>query len=165
MSEAVVKKAWDQMFENNDLLLFGWRKTAVDISTLQPEPAQIFRLWQLYLENVNPLLMVTHTPSLQGRIIDAASDVLNIGSTLEALMFSIYCMSISSLAEDDCQALFSSPKADLLAKYQFGCQQALLNCGFLRCSDHDCLTAFYLYLVSPSGGWLCVYFLIILGFG
>lgn len=32
-------------------------------------------------------------------------------------------------------------------KYQFGCQQALSNCGFLRSSDRDCLTALYLYLV------------------
>lgn len=33
-------------------------------------------------------------------------------------------------------------------RYQFGCQQALLNCGVLQCSDRDCLTALYLYLVS-----------------
>lgn len=33
-------------------------------------------------------------------------------------------------------------------KYQFGCQQALLNCGVLQSSDRDCLTALYLYLVS-----------------
>ncbi|KAK9337314.1 hypothetical protein LIPSTDRAFT_57140 [Lipomyces starkeyi NRRL Y-11557] len=146
--EVVFKKAWDQLFENNDHLLFGSRKTAVDISTLHPEPVQIFRLWQLYLENVNPLLKVTHTPSLQRRIIEAASNVLNIRPTLEALMFSIYCMSILSLAVDDCQAMFGSSKVDLLTRYQFGCQQALLNCGFLRCGDRDCLTALYLYLVS-----------------
>ena len=148
MREVVFKKAWDQLHENGDHLLFGLRKTAVDISTLQPEPVQIFRLWQIYLENVNPLLKVTHTPSLQGRIIEAASNVSNISPTLEALMFSIYCMSILSLTMDDCQAMFGSSKVDLLTRYQFGCQQALLNCGFLRCDDYDCLTALYLYLVS-----------------
>ena len=115
---------------------------------------QIFRLWQLYLDNVNPLLKVTHTLSLQGRIIEAAGNVSNISPTLEALMFSIYCMSILSLSVDDCQGIFPgcSSKVDLLTRYQFGCQQALLNCGFLRCDDRDCLTALYLYLVSlPSG--------------
>ncbi|KAF2466207.1 uncharacterized protein BDR25DRAFT_269406 [Lindgomyces ingoldianus] len=146
--EVVVKKGWVQLFGENDHLLFGSRIKNVDLSTLHPSPVQIFRLWQIYLDNVNPLLKVTHTPSLQGHIIEAASNVTNIKPTLEALMFSIYCMAILSLAVDDCQAIFGSSKDDLLIQFQFSCQQALLNCGFLRSSDRDCLTAFYLYLVS-----------------
>lgn len=142
------KNTWNQLFQDNDHLLFGSRDAAVDISTLHPEPVQLFRLWQLYLENVNPLLKVTHAPSLQGCIVEAASDIPNIQPALEALMFSIYCVSVLSLAADDCYFLFGSSKGDLLIRYQFGCQQALSNCGFLRTNDRDCLTALYLYLVS-----------------
>ena len=154
MREVVVKKGWVQLFGDNDHLLFGSPNTNVDLSTLHPEPVQIFRLWQIYLDNVNPLLKVTHTPSLQGRIIEAASNVTNISPTLEALMFSIYCMAILSLVVDDCQAIFGSSKEDLLTRFQFGCQQALLNCGFLRSSDRDCLTALYFYLVGLSSGYV-----------
>lgn len=139
------------MYQSNDPLLFGSSKRAVDFSTLHPDQIQIFRLWQIYLDNVNPLLKVTHTPTLQGCIIDAASNVVNIKPTLAALMFSIYCVSITSLVESECRAMFGSPREDLLARYQFGCQQALWNCGFLRSGDRDCLTALYLYLVSLSG--------------
>lgn len=121
--------------------------------TLHPQPVQIFQLWQLYLDNVNPLLKVTHTPSLQGRIIEAAGNILKINPDLEALMFSIYCMAISSLTEDDCQAVFASSKVDLLARYRLGCQQALVNSRFLRCTNRDCLTALYLYLVSLSAAY------------
>jgi hypothetical protein len=149
----VFKKAWDEAIENDDHLLFGWPQTAVAMYTLHPQPVQIFQLWQLYLDNVNPLLKVTHTPSLQGRIIEAAGNVLNIKPELEALMFSIYCMAISTLNEPDCQAMFASPKADLLAGYQLGCQQALLNSRFLRCTSCDCLTALYLYLVRLSAAY------------
>lgn len=145
----VIGNFWVESFGKNDNLLFGLHETAVDISTLHPEPVQIFRLWQVYLDNVNPLLKVTHTPSLQGRIIEAVSNIANVEPTMEALMFSIYCMSLVSVATDDCQAMFGSSKRDLLRRYRFGCQQALLNCGFLRSSDRDCLTALYLYLVSP----------------
>ncbi|KAK9250492.1 hypothetical protein V1507DRAFT_483003 [Lipomyces tetrasporus] len=148
VSEIEVKKAWDQLFADNDNLLFGSRKTAVDLSTLHPELVQIFRLWQIYLNNVDPLLKVTHTPSLQGRLIEAASNVAYISPTLEALMFSVYSMSIMSLTADECQATFGSSKEDLLTRYQFGCQQGLLNCGYLRTGDRECLTAFYLFLVS-----------------
>lgn len=143
--------------ENDDYFLFGFQNTTVDLSTLHPEPAQILRLWQTYLENVNPLLKVTHTPTLQGRIIEAVSNVTNISSTLEALMFSIYCMATLSLKPDEVQAIFGYSKEDLLSRYQFGCQQALLNCKFLRCDNRDCLTALYLYLVSLPCDYVFTY--------
>lgn len=149
--EAVVKNAWNEMYPNNDNLLFGSRETAVDVFTLHPEQVQIFRLWQIYLDNVNPLLKVTHTSTLQARIIDAASNLADIKPALAALMFSIYCVSIMSLGEDECRTMFGLRRECLLTRYQFGCQQALLNCGFLRSADRECLTALYLYLVSLSG--------------
>lgn len=147
--EVMVGRTWDHLYENDDHLLFGSRQAVVDPSTLHPESVHIFRLWQIYLDNVNPLLRVTHTPTLQARIIEAASNLNNITPTLEALMFGIYSMAVLSLSED-CQTIFGMQKDDLLKKYQFGCQQALLKCGFLRSPDRDCLTALYLYLVSPT---------------
>ena len=153
MRETSVKEAWDQSVVDDDHLLFGSRRASIDLSTLHPDPVQIFRLWQIYLDNVNPLLKVTHTPSLQGRIIEAASSITNISPTLEALMFSIYCTSIESLIQQDCQIMFGSSKEDLSTRYRFGCQQALFNCSFLRSSDRYCLTALHLYLVSLVSGW------------
>jgi hypothetical protein len=128
-------------------MLFGSRQTAVELSTLHPEPAHLFRLWQVYLDNVNPLLKVTHTPTLQGRIVEAASNLKDTPPTLEALMFGIYCIAVLSLSEEECQAMFKQSKVQLLARYQFGCQQALVNSQFLRTGSRDCLTALYLYLV------------------
>jgi hypothetical protein len=139
---------WDQSFENKDHLLFGSLKAPLDLSTLHPEPVQILRLWQMYLDNVNPLLKVTHTPSLQGLIIEAISNINAINPNLQALMFGIYCVSLNSLDEYNCQAMFGHPKEDLLTRFQYACQQALLVCGFLRSNDRDCLTALYFYLVS-----------------
>ncbi|KAE8384571.1 hypothetical protein BDV23DRAFT_189091 [Aspergillus alliaceus] len=147
--ETIVKKAWDQVYQTNDLnLLFASCKADVDLSSLHPEQVQIFKLWQVYLDNVNPLLKITHTPTLQPRIIDAAGNVATIRPTLEALMFSIYCVSILSLSEDECRAKLRAPREDLLKSYQFRCQQALLKCGVLRSGSRECLTALYLYLIS-----------------
>ncbi|KAK3681349.1 fungal-specific transcription factor domain-containing protein [Podospora appendiculata] len=168
--DAVVKQAWAKRFQKdgseqssspanspasnrsddqaNDHLLFGSSGANVDLSVLHPGQAQIFRLWQVYLDNVNPLLKITHTPTLQSRIIDAASDITNISPSFEALMFSIYCISTVSLAEDQCRALFHSPKKDLLSGFQSACQQALRKCSAWRSSDLDGVTALYIYLVS-----------------
>jgi hypothetical protein len=161
--EVAFEKSWVQLFGDNDHLLFGSPNANVDLSTLHPEPVKIFRLWQIYLENVNPLLKVTHTPSMQGQIIEAASNVSNISPGLEALLFAIYCMATLSLTVGDCQAMFGSPQEELLTRFQFGCRQALLNCSFLRSTNRDSLTALFLYLVSLV--MYCLFFLMILGLG
>ncbi|RYC85495.1 hypothetical protein BFJ63_vAg11595 [Fusarium oxysporum f. sp. narcissi] len=146
--ETAFSNAQDQSFNNDEHMLFGSRQTAVELYTLHPEPAQLFRLWQVYLDNVNPLLKVTHTPTLQGRIVEAASNLKEVPSTLEALMFGIYCMAILSLTAEECETMFKQPKKELSTRFQFGCQQALLNSNFLRTCSRDCLTALFLYLVS-----------------
>jgi hypothetical protein len=153
LRHAVIKKAWNHMFQgkSNDHLLFGSPAGNIDkLSASHPTQVQIFRLWQIYLDNVNPLLKVTHTPTLQTRIIDAASDISNVNPTLEALMFSIYSVSILSLTDDQCSALFGYAKKHLLTAYQSSCQQALRSCYILQSSDRECLTALYLYLVGAS---------------
>lgn len=147
MRETEVKRAWDETIQKNDNLLFGSRDPTVDLSVIHPDTIQIFRLWQIYLDNVNPLLKVTHTPTLQARIIEAASNLKNIHPNLEALMFGIYSTAVTSLTVNDCQTMFNSSREDLLIRFHFGCNQALLECEFLRTNDRDCLTALYLYLV------------------
>ena len=141
MRDTLRRRAWDHLSAGNDHLLFGPRRD-LDLSTMHPGQGQIFKLWQVYLENVDPLLKITHTPTLQPRFIDAATDLTNIPPELEALMFSIYCVATLSLADET--------RKDALREYQVGCQQALINCGFLRSADRDSLTAFFFYLVSPS---------------
>ncbi|KAM0342091.1 hypothetical protein ACHAPU_009704 [Fusarium lateritium] len=129
-------------------MLFGSRQSTVELHTLHPEPAQLFRLWQVYLDNVNPLLKVTHTPTLQSRIVEAVSDLKNISPTLEVLMFGIYCIAVLSMTEEECRSMLKQPKEQLSTKFQFGCQQALVNSQFLRTGNRDCLTGLFLYLVA-----------------
>ncbi|PWY90686.1 hypothetical protein BO70DRAFT_328527 [Aspergillus heteromorphus CBS 117.55] len=147
--ESVFKRAIEQSYETLDQsFLFGSRKTNVDLSALHPPQAQILKLWQVYLENVDPLLKVTHTPTLQSRIINAAFDIANIGHTLEALMFGIYCVAVLSLDEDECRGVVGSPRDELLTRFRFACQQALVNCGVFRSGERESLTALFLYLIS-----------------
>ncbi|KAI5866539.1 hypothetical protein GGS23DRAFT_276103 [Durotheca rogersii] len=146
--ETMVKKAWEQLSGDNILLILGSRKTAANLSHLHPEPIQIFRLWQVYLDNVNPLIKVIHPPSTQGRIIEAMGNLRQISPPFEALLFSIYSMAVLSLSEEDCQTFFDCPREYLLSRYQYGCQQALLNSRFLRTNDRECLTSLFLYSMS-----------------
>lgn len=147
LREKTITKAWDSLYIQSDHLLFCSRDANVELSTLHPGQIQIFKLWQVYLDNINPILKVTHTPTLQARIIDAASDLSKIRPTQEALMFSIYCVAVFSLNQQECNSMFGAPREDLLAQYQLGTREALFNCGFLQTGDRDCLTALHFYLV------------------
>lgn len=156
MTEEVVRKAWDQKSGLCDPL-FGGRADQIDLSSQHPEPSQIFRLWQTYLDNVDPLLKITHTPSLQARIIEAITNLKQIDPQLEVLMFGIYCIAIGSLMSDECQALLGAPREELLSQYQHSCREALVRCEFLRSDKLDCLTGLYFYLVRLFGSMLLLY--------
>jgi hypothetical protein len=95
-------------------LIFGTPLSGIDLSLFHPPPAQIFKLWQLYLDNVDPLLKVTHTPTLQSRIIDAISDLSSVGSALNCLLFAIYCIAVLTLQRGESESWFGMSKEDLL---------------------------------------------------
>jgi hypothetical protein len=118
------------------------------VTAHHPSAIQIFQLWQHYLNNVNPLLKLTHTPTLQERIIEASANIDKVSKSLEALMFGIYLMAITSLSEDEVMEMFNEPRPLLVQRYYLACQQALLNAGFMRTPDLTILQAFLLYLVS-----------------
>ncbi|KAK1751130.1 hypothetical protein QBC47DRAFT_406383 [Echria macrotheca] len=145
-----LKQKFKQNFPDHEqqLLLTLSEETHMDLSSFHPDPIQILRLWQTYLESVDPLFKVTHSITLQARIIEAAANINNIPSALEALMLSIYCVTIATLNPDDCQAAFGSPKEDLFSRFRLGCQHALTKADYLRSRDRECLTAFFFYLVS-----------------
>jgi hypothetical protein len=155
--QATLKQALDASQNDDHTLIFGFPSAdngpmgsqQTDLSHLHPAPLDIFRLWQVYLDNVHPLFKVTHTPTLQPRMIAAAGDLKSITPTMEALMFGIYRCAVMSLSEDDCALMFRTVNQDqLLDRFQFASQQALMKANFLRSSDRECLTALFLYLVS-----------------
>ncbi|KAH6060493.1 hypothetical protein HBI67_136720 [Parastagonospora nodorum] len=148
LRETELKTAWDSLYDNSDHLLFCSRNTSVDLLPLHPSQIHIFKIWQIYLERFDPMLKVTHAPTLQARIIDAASDLTKIDPAFEALMFSIYCVSIFSLGVQECEKLFGASREDLLSGYQLGAREALLNCRFMRTGDREVLTALHFYLMT-----------------
>lgn len=141
----------------NDHLLFINHDDNAAAALPPLDQVQIFQLWQVYLENVDPLLKVTHTPTLQPRIINAVSDPAHTRPEMQALLYSICAMALKTLEEGDAACLLrpqqqntttTTTKADLLDHYQTLCRRALLRADVWRTTDLDCLTALHLYLMS-----------------
>ncbi|CAJ2512382.1 Uu.00g053970.m01.CDS01 [Anthostomella pinea] len=142
---STINDAFDKMFNNTDGFPFVVGVQHDSVTDLHPSAIQIFQLWQIYLNNVNPLLKLTHSATLQVRIIEAGANLDKVSRSLEALMFAIYLMAITSLSDEETRETFNEPRSALLAKYYHATQQALLNSGFMRMPDLTSLQAYLLF--------------------
>ncbi|KAM0329499.1 hypothetical protein ACHAQA_004808 [Verticillium albo-atrum] len=126
--------------------VFGYRSADVDLRRLHPLPSQIPFLWQVYQENVEPLVKVLHIPSMEGLLRDMRKSIDNLSPGNEALVFAIYYSAITSMEDDEVQTNFGSSRPHLLSQYRFALEQALAKANFLNTSDMVVLQAFTLFL-------------------
>ncbi|RYP74727.1 hypothetical protein DL770_007546 [Monosporascus sp. CRB-9-2] len=127
--------------------VLGYKSSEVDLSKLRPLPSQIPFIWQVYVENVDPLVKILHVPTMNKIIRDCRNGMNNLSPGLEALMFSIYFGSITSMEEDEVKLNFGVDKATLVNKHRFATEQALAKANFLTTSELVVVQAFTLFLV------------------
>jgi hypothetical protein len=129
-------------------LLFGVQTSLTVLRRLHPTPVQIFKLWQSYLDNVNPVVKLFHAPTVQQLISDASGDLDAMPRNLEALLFGIYSVSVESLAGSECMSILGQSKSAALQRFRTGAQCALANANLLMSADIMVLQAFVLFIVS-----------------
>ncbi|KIH93197.1 hypothetical protein SPBR_02264 [Sporothrix brasiliensis 5110] len=137
----------DRPEADHHAFIFGFQSTTVDLRPLHPLPSQIPYIWQVYQENVDPVVKILHIPTTSKVIRDARTNLDNISPAAEALMFAIYYAAVNSLDESEIHTNFVTEKNTLLNKYRFALEQALAKANFLISSDLVTLQAFVLLLV------------------
>ena len=128
--------------------MMGLSPTNASLTSLHPPPDQIYKLWQIFLDNVNPLTKIIHQPTLQSAIFDASFNLDKIPKGLEALMFAIYSSAVYTFTEEECMDILYEDKTSILAKYRLGLRKALVRANFLASSELMVLQAFTIYLLS-----------------
>lgn len=128
--------------------LLGISPTSAPLTDLHPPPELIYKLWQVFLDNINPLIKIIHQPTLQIEIFDAIFNLEKVPKGLEALMFSIYASATYSMTDKECRDMLHEEKSDLLARYRLGLRKALVRANFLASSELAVLQAFIIYLLS-----------------
>jgi hypothetical protein len=81
--------------------VLGYQSADVDLSRLQPLPSQIPYIWQVYQENVEPLIKVIHVPTVERVFRGFRANPSDLTAPNEALLFSIYYAAITSLEPDE----------------------------------------------------------------
>jgi hypothetical protein len=95
----------------NNGFVFGFSSILLDMQALRPPAERIVLLWQLYLENVDPLIKMIHTPSVQRKILIASPPAL------EALMFAIYYAAVISIqSPEQCEKELGEDRQLLLTR-------------------------------------------------
>ncbi|MCJ1471357.1 hypothetical protein MMC07_010005 [Pseudocyphellaria aurata] len=113
---------------------------------LHPQPVQIFRLWQTFLDNVNPLVKILHTPTVQQLVLEASGNLKFVSKSMNALLFAIYLAAVSSLSNAECEIIVGQERSVLLANFYLGARESLISAGFLSSSDLVVLQAYVLFL-------------------
>lgn len=132
---------------NHQAFIFGYSSAKVNLRQLHPTPSQTFILWEVFKENVDPVVRILHRPTARIILMNAASNLDRVSKPAEALLFSIYFGAVVSLSEDQCLQLLDEPKELLLKKYRFATEQALARANFLNSNSLICLQAFCFFLV------------------
>ena len=113
-----------------------------------PPPERIHQLWQIFIENVDPLTKVVHVPTLRPAIQKAASTIETIPRSFEALMFAIYGAAVMSLKDDDCRQRLGESRKTLLSRYIAATKAALSRAKFMGTMSPVVLQALVLHLLS-----------------
>ena len=146
--------------ENADMVLSGTGgpifgqilpSTELTLADLQPAPAHIFQLWQIYLERVNPLTKIIHVPTLQPYLVEASSGSHNLPHSVKTLLFAIFTMATVSMTPDECLSILGYSRETALQRFSNGVRVSLVRAGFLKAYDLETLQALVIYLISLQG--------------
>lgn len=150
--ERTISRTFEQLFPDQNSFTLAFLGNQQPITSCHPPVKEILQLWQIYVDNVEPLIKIMHVPSVQSRLIRTVTNLQQACKSMEALMFAIYTMAVVSMSEEEAQNMFMSPKKEVLGFYVSTLQQALHNAGFLQNKDFTCLQAYVLYLVCECLG-------------
>ncbi|KAL4963755.1 Zn(II)2Cys6 transcription factor [Aspergillus stella-maris] len=126
--------------------LFGYSSIATSLESFHPIRNHCRTLWRAYEENVAPVVMVFHTPTLLEIVCQAARERKCPDRPTEAVVFAVYFAAVTSMDPAQCEAELGQPQSWLLHHFRFAAQQALARAGFLKNRNQMVLQAAVLFL-------------------
>lgn len=90
---------------------------SVGQQTLDLSPMLLFSLWQRYLERVDPLIKLFHTPSAQKIFMDGVTKSETSNLNALCLVHAVYYSAIMSMSPAECDAELQNTKDVLLERF------------------------------------------------
>lgn len=133
-----------------------------DLPNLHPPFPTLQKMWDIYVDRVDPLTKVLHLPTFWPTLINTLQNPQELPKSLEALIFAFYYTITSACSGDECQAIWGERQAIISTRYKHAARQALINAEFLKTTSLITLQAFAIFLVCytsysllslTSAGW------------
>ncbi|CAG8104666.1 unnamed protein product [Penicillium olsonii] len=132
---------------SHDGFLFGFYSLSQSLREFHPPMSKVSILWEIYRENVAPLITIVHRPTAQSLFVKAAQNPSALDKNQEALVFSMYLCTIVSMTPDQCMRQFDLDRTLAVKRYRFATEQALAKAGFLNTQSLVLLQAAVMFLV------------------
>lgn len=131
---------------NSTGFIFNFSSTVRSLRNFHPPPTQIPMYWEIFKENVDPVLRILHRPHTEKLIREAVRNLSHMSKPMETMMFAIYYAVVTSMSPSDCLAVLGMDKDSGLKKYRFAFEQSLARANFLSTQEVLVLQSFTLYL-------------------
>ena len=114
---------------------------------LYPQKWQAVKLWQTYLQNVEPQNKLLHIPTTQVSIYQAIHDPETAPAEVKCLLFAIYFAATISLSPPEVPSILSLDKVTALDNFRLGLELSLSAANFFNKPDLMGIQALGIYLV------------------
>jgi hypothetical protein len=129
--------------------IYSFNSIACSLAVFHPTPGQVLFLWQVFVNQVDPVLRMLHKPTMRASIMNAKDNISEMGKPFEALLFAIYFASVTSMTEEQCRNTLQEEKDSVLSRYRFAAEQSLARAEFLSTHNIVTLQALIIFLVTP----------------
>ncbi|KAF7157425.1 hypothetical protein CNMCM5623_001686 [Aspergillus felis] len=133
---------------NHDGFLFGYYSLSHSLRSYHPPPSKIPVLWDTYLDNIAPLIPMFHKPTVRKLLTDAAQNPNLLDKNSEALVLSIYYVTIVSMSPEQCFSVLGDDRDTAVTRYRFAVEQALSKAGLINTQSLMLLQAAVLFLIG-----------------
>ena len=113
-----------------------------------PSEAEITALWNQYLNNVHPLIMIFFDWETESIVHRASKSPNDLALGEQALVFAICFIATLSMSEEKCIETLHDKQSQVLNKFQDAVERSLMIAELVVTSDRLVLQAFMLYLVG-----------------
>ncbi|KAJ5354635.1 fungal-specific transcription factor domain-containing protein [Penicillium brevicompactum] len=135
----------EQGVHNGSSFLFGYSSMADSLEAFHPSVPQSQTLWATYEQNVSPVVMIFHKPSLLRLVHKVATNNAYVDRPSEAVVFAVYFAAVNSMKPEQCKRELGRDHISTLQHYRFATEQALARAGFLQSRNQTVLQAAVLF--------------------
>ncbi|RAL09859.1 putative C6 transcription factor [Aspergillus homomorphus CBS 101889] len=133
---------------NHDGFIFGFYSLSHSLRDFLPPPPKVSVLWNIYHENVAPMVPIVHKPTAKQLFTTAAHDPSSLDKNQEALFLSMCLVAVISLSHDQCIVQLEVDRDAAVKRYRFAVEQALAKANFLNTQNLMLLQATVIFLIG-----------------